>query len=175
MKQKTLYILRHAKAEAGNATQGDHERMLAERGVDAADHMGKYLVRRSIVPELVLCSTAQRASQTWEHVQQAYKVAPPLEYSERAYLASPNELLFLISQIPESVSSLLIVGHNPGLHQLCLKLAKHGDDDALDRVTLKFPTCAFAAIDLGVVAWSDVARAEGTLTLFVTPKSLENN
>ena len=94
-----------------------------------------------------------------------------VEYSEKAYLASGNELLNLIAAIPETVGRLLVVGHNPGLHQLCLKLAQDGDEKLLDAVALKFPTCTFAAIALGHSAWKDVARARGELKLFVTPKS----
>ncbi len=65
MNQKTLYILRHAKTETGNAAQEDHERAINERGIEAARLMGKYLARHGILPDQVLCSTAERATQTW--------------------------------------------------------------------------------------------------------------
>jgi len=97
-----------------------------------------------------------------------------MEYTEKLYLASDNELLNLISETPENVGSLMIVGHNPGLHQLCLKLAKEGDDKLLDTMMLKFPTCTFAAISLGDSAWNNVARADGELKMFVMPENLGN-
>ena len=131
----------------------------------------KYLVRHGIQPDLVLCSTAERASQTWGHVEEAFKVVPPVEYSERLYLASANEIISQLADIPDGVQRLMIVGHNPGLHQLCLKLTKKGAEHLLDMIVLKFPTCAFAAIELGDIAWSELARAQGELTAFVTPKS----
>jgi len=169
VKAKILYILRHAKAEAGTSYQDDHERPLMERGIEAAENMGKYFVRHSIMPDRVLCSTAERASATWEHVREAYKIVPQLEYSEKAYLASCNELFLLLAQTREEVGSLMLVGHNPGLHQLCLKLARDGDEKLIDTMMLKFPTCAFAEVDLGKVAWADIASAHGTLTHFTTP------
>jgi phosphohistidine phosphatase len=192
-KSKTLYILRHAKAEMGTANQEDHERSLVERGIEAAQNLGKYMVRHKIMPDHVLCSTAERASQTLHHLFPfplregagggVLKKIPPtltlplegggnieVEYSEKAYLASGNELLNLIAGTSEKVNSLLVVAHNPGLHQLCLKLAKKGDEKLLDTMTMKFPTCTFAAIDLGKIAWNAVAKAEGELVLFITPK-----
>ena len=173
IKSKTLYILRHAKAETGLATQDDHDRALTGRGILAAQEMGKYLVAQGIQPDLVLCSTALRAKMTWEEAQHAYTTVPPTEYSHQAYLASGNELLKLIAPLSELLGSLMIVGHNPGLHQLCLKLSRQGDDLLLDALTLKFPTCAFAAIALGEVTWDVVAKANGELKLFTTPKGLD--
>ena len=173
--QKIIYILRHAKAEVGTTSQDDHARTLMERGVEAASNMGKYLVRHGILPDLVLCSTAERASQTWEHVQEVYASPPQVEYSEKLYLASGGETINLIGKIPETVGKLLVVGHNPGLHQLCLKLAKTGDEKLMDLLFIKFPTCTFAAIALGNVAWNDIAFARGELKLFVTPKMLAGN
>lgn len=166
---KTLYILRHAKAETGTPTQEDHTRALTERGIVAAQQMGARLFRQGIIPDLVLCSTAVRTRQTWQYVGLAYTPAPPVQYLERGYQASANEWLSLVAEVEDSVRSLLIIGHNPGLHQLCLKLAVQGDEPRLDAVSLKFPTCAFAAIELGEVSWRDASRARGTLTYFTTP------
>lgn len=172
--KKTLYILRHAKAETGASYQDDHQRGLTERGVEAATLMGKYMLRHSITPERVLCSTAERACATWQHVQAVFKEKLPVEYSERLYLSSANETLNLIASTPEEVGSLLVVGHNPGFHQLALALSATGEEALLDRLVLKYPTCAFTAINLGETAWSNIAKTKGELTLFVTPASLSS-
>ena len=66
--KKTLTLLRHAKAEAGTATQDDHQRGLMERGMEAAEAMGKHMLRHGIMPDKVLCSTAERAVKTWEYL-----------------------------------------------------------------------------------------------------------
>ncbi len=83
-------------------------------------------------------------------------------------------MIKLIGETPDTISKLLIVGHNPGLHQLCLKLAKTGDEKLFDKLTLKFPTCAFAAISFGKTSWQNIASAHGELTEFLTPKSIES-
>lgn len=170
--QKTIYILRHAKAETGASYQDDHERKLTQRGCEAARTMGFHLLRQGIRPDLVLCSTAVRAQETWEHVLETYNRDVPIERSDRLYLASAGETLQLVAQVPESVSRLLVVGHNPGLHQFCLKLAQAGNASLLDTLAIKFPTCAFATLALGRVAWRDAAHSKGELKGFVTPSML---
>lgn len=170
--RKTLYILRHAKAEAGSVTRDDHQRTLTDRGLAAAETMGKYMMRHGIQPDKILCSTAERAMTTWERVQEAYKKPPPVEYSEKLYLASANEILRIVAETPEATTQVLLVGHNPGLHQLCLKLAKEGEEELLNTLTLKFPTCALAAIAFDG-HWKEIAKARGLLTRFITPKVIE--
>lgn len=173
--QKTLTILRHAKTELGAPAQDDHERTLTQRGIDAALAIGMHLAGKGMRPQKVLCSTAMRAQQTWKHVASFLApVVPPDDYVEftgKLYLASPNEMLGLLAQLPESLTHVMIVGHNPGLHQLCTKLAAKGDDGLLDNITLKFPTCACATLVFDT-EWKHLAHAQGTLTDYVTPHAL---
>lgn len=170
--QKTLYILRHAKAETGLAHQDDHSRKLVERGVEAAQIVGAYMYRQGIKPAKVLCSDAVRTHQTWSQIEGIYPAPLNVEFSRKVYLSSANEMLNLLSLLPGQIPSVLLIGHNPGVHQICLKLAKEGDEDLLDMMHLKFPTCALASIKLGDIAWSDIASAHGVLTDYVTPKML---
>jgi phosphohistidine phosphatase len=171
--KKSLYLLRHAKAEAGHAAQEDHDRVLAERGRQAAADMGKYLASRHIRPARVLCSTAVRTVETLMKLEAQYHEPLPVEYSDRLYMASINILLSVIATVPDDIAGLMLIGHNPGVHQLALKLAKSGDDALLDQLAIKFPTCAFVAIDLGNIHWGDAAHAHGKLDLFVTPKDID--
>lgn len=170
--QKTLYILRHAKAETGLAHQDDHSRKLVERGVEAAQIVGAYMFRQGIKPAKVLCSDAVRTHQTWSQIEGIYPSPLNVEFSRKVYLSSANEMVNLLSLLPGTIPSVLLIGHNPGVHQLCLKLAKDGDEDLIDLMHLKFPTCALASISLGDIAWSDLAQARGLLTDYVTPKML---
>lgn len=171
--QKTLYILRHAKAQEAVAGQDDHVRQLNERGIRAAKDMGKYLFKQKIQPDKVLCSSAVRTTETLLKVEEAYLQPLPTEYTEKLYLASGNAMLTLISGIPDNILKLMLVGHNPGMHQLVLKLARTGSEKLLDKLAEKFPTCAFAEIDLGKIDWRDIGRTRGNLKNFVTPKTLE--
>lgn len=172
---KTVYILRHAKAETGSATLDDHERGINQQGLDACVVIGKYMASESIIPDLVLCSTAKRAKTTWALVRETSKNTSKQEFTDMLYLASANEVVKQLMCLPESISSVMVVGHNPGLHQLSLNLAKKADDATLDRLMLKFPTCALATIDLGETSWEEMARAHGSLKAFVTPRFLTEN
>jgi len=170
--QKTLYILRHAKAEAGHAHQDDHSRKLVDRGFEAAQIMGAYMFRQGIKPAKVICSDAVRTHQTWSQIEGIYPTPLNVEFSRKVYLASAGEMLNQLALLPATIPSVLIIGHNPGVHQLCLKLATGGDEPLIDMLHLKFPTCALAAIELGDIAWSHVHDARGTLSDLVTPKML---
>jgi phosphohistidine phosphatase len=169
--QKTLIILRHAKAETGLSHQDDHTRKLVERGEEAARIVGAYMFRKGIKPDKVFCSDAARTRATWTQIE-GVDPAPNVEFTRELYMASANEMLQLLATLPEAVKTVLLIAHNPGVHQLCLKLAKDGDEDVLDEMFLKFPTCSLAIIDLGDVTWGNVEDACGQLIDFVTPKML---
>lgn len=168
---KILYLLRHGKAETGSAVQDDHDRELVARGREEGRAMGRYLTSHHIRPERVLCSTAARARETWEYVQQSYSGPMDVEYMDGLYLASANAMLQVLSEVPDHVASVLLVGHNPGLHQLALTLAERGKEEDLDRIALKFPTCALAGVALPR-GWRDIRNRGGELALIATGKEL---
>lgn len=169
--QKTLIILRHGKAETGTPTQDDHARRLTPRGADAAAAMGAHLAAQGLAPDKVLCSNAARTSETFAQVQAAFPGGLKVEYSQKLYHASAGELLQFIAATPDDVNTLLLVGHNPGLHQLTLAMSKEGDREAIDTLHLKFPTCALAVISIDA-PWYDIALTRGILKSFVTPDML---
>ena len=167
--QKILTILRHAKADVGSATQDDHDRVLNERGQQAATSLGNYLSRRKTLFDYVLCSTARRTRETLEYLH--LEPLPSVDFSEKLYLASPNEMLAVIAAIPAQVDHLLVIGHNPGIYQLCLTLSQRGDEALIDTMALKFPTCSLAKIGFDG-DWASLAKAGGQLLEFMTPKVL---
>jgi len=94
-----------------------------------------------------------------------------VEYTDKLYLATVQQLLDVISQTPESAHSLMLIGHNPGLHQLAMQLAKEGGEALINAMALQFPTCAFAAIALDT-PWRNAAQAHGVLKAFITPSEV---
>jgi phosphohistidine phosphatase len=165
----TLYLLRHAKSAWDDETLTDHERPLAPRGIRDAKRMAAHLRSCEAQPELVLCSSAVRTRQTLELVKPALDDATVL-IEDGIYGASADSLLERIQGVPESVRSVLVIGHNPGLEDLALGLASGGD--RLEDLRAKFPTCAFATLDLGDGEWADVRDGGATLTGFAIPKNL---
>jgi phosphohistidine phosphatase len=166
---RTLYLLRHAKSSWDDQTLTDHERPLAPRGIRDAKRMAAHLGSLADEPELVLCSSAVRARETLDLVKPAFGDATVM-FEDGLYGASAESLLERIRGVPESVRSVLAIGHNPGLADLALGLASGGD--LLDELRVKFPTCAFATLDLGSGNWADARDGDATLTGFVTPKTL---
>jgi len=170
---KRLCLLRHAKSDRSDPAAADFDRGLSPRGREAAPAMGRYLRRQKLVPDIVLCSSARRARETWELAEHALKADIPAEYSEHLYLAAPPQIIRLLRQLPETVGTTLLVGHNPGFHVLALQLVGSGDGAARARLQAKYPTAALAVIDFEAPRWRDLAEGEGMLERFVAPRDLD--
>lgn len=164
----TLYLLRHAKSSWADATLADTERPLAKRGRRDAKLIAKHLRGLGSDLELVLCSSAVRTRETLELVQPAVGTATVM-VEERLYAASSNELLARVRLVPDSVASVMLIGHNPGLHELARALAGAGDE--LERLEAKFPTAALATLTHGKT-WGRLEPGEATLAAYVVPKQL---
>lgn len=141
----TLYLLRHAKSSWDDPTLDDHDRPLAPRGRRACDRLHRYCAESGIEPDLVLCSTATRARETVALVVPGH---PNVVFDGRLYLASGESLRARIGGL--SGASVMLVGHNPGLHDVLLSLA---DASPLrDDIVEKLPTGALATLELA--AWN---------------------
>ena len=170
---KRLFVLRHAKSDWGQPGLADHERPLASRGTHAAGLLAGHFRQSRIEPDVVLCSTATRARETFEAVQAALPQQTPVWFERRLYGAGADELVDRLDEVPDSDGSVMLVGHNPGLQDLVLELAPSREAALVARVEAKFPTAAFATIDLAVDRWAEVRPGTGTLVAFVIPRDLE--
>jgi len=162
---KTIYLLRHAKAAAESPT-GDSGRGLTKRGRKAATAMAGFLGGLDPAPALVLCSTAARTRETLDLVLPALHPSPKIAYEEELYLAEAKSLLRQLRHLPKDAGSVLLVGHNPGLHELGARLAVDPGPLAQD-----FPTAALAVLRLAG-DWADLRWHGATLALYRTPKEL---
>jgi phosphohistidine phosphatase len=165
-------LLRHAKSDWSTAGLADHDRTLAARGRQSAPLIGNYMVRHRLVPDVALVSTALRARETWDLVAQALGADVPVSYEPRLYDASADRLRAVIRERSGKVGALLVLAHNPGLHDLARYLIASGDTDSRTRLAEKFPTGALAVIDFPLDAWDHVHEHGGRLARFVTPRSL---
>ncbi|MEW1862988.1 histidine phosphatase family protein [Streptomyces sp. NBC_00669] len=164
---RTIVLLRHAKADWPSVP--DHERPLADRGRLDAPAAGRRFTDDGITPDLALCSTATRTRETWKLVAHEMTHRPKTVYEERLYDASLGDLLALIGETPDSVGSLLLVGHNPGMHALAEALAGSADSDALSRMHRGgFPTAAFAVLTF-TGPWKSAEHGVARLTGFWAP------
>jgi len=165
---KTLYILRHAKA-APEDREGDAERPLTKRGRKAAAAMGAYLGGLKRPPRLVLCSTSLRTRETLDEVLPSLDPAPQTFFEEALYLASARRLLERVQRLPDEADSVLVIGHNPGLHQLAATLSNDASGLADG-----FPTAALAVLRVPG-SWSSLRPHQAKLIDYQTPKSLSRD
>lgn len=171
---RRLLLLRHAKAERSIPGGPDRDRRLVDRGRADAGGMGAYMATHALRPDRVLVSPAARAQETWEQVAAAFKPAPPASPVERLYDATAHTILDAIREMPDTVQTILIVGHNPGLHELALLLVASGDVEARERLREKLPTSGLVSIDFAFDRWNELHPRSGRLERFVTPRSLSD-
>jgi phosphohistidine phosphatase len=174
---RRLMLLRHAKTESDAPTGRDQDRRLDERGRRDAATIGGWLGRNPPFPDCVLVSPAVRAHQTWDIAWECMKdlaPKPQIELVPELYGAEPMQLLQAIRMASlADPKRLMLVGHNPGMHELALALASGGDAAARKALADNLPTSGLAVLDFAVDDWNDVAFRRGRLVLFVTPKLLK--
>ena len=168
-----LILLRHAKAEMSKPGMSDHDRDLIDRGREAMAKIGAYMARHALSPDRVLCSTARRARVTWEVAAAQLDHSPAVVYERGVYNASANALIDLVRATDDQVHSLMVVGHNPGLHEFADRLIASGDLDHRERLKEKLPTAGLVVIDFTFERWAELRARAGRLERFVAPHWLE--
>ncbi|HXV36459.1 MAG TPA: histidine phosphatase family protein [Myxococcota bacterium] len=168
---KTLLLLRHAKAEPASPGASDRERPLRPEGRAAALAMARYLLERGNAPQLVLCSPSLRTVETLDGVRLALAPAAREQIDDALYPGDPDALLETLSGVAASISSVLMIGHNPGIQELACSLAVDGDREQRERMARKFSPGACARIDFDTDDWRALSRG-GRLLDFVRPKDL---
>ncbi len=168
-----LMLLRHAKASALETGREDIDRPLNGRGKRAAVAMGKYMAANGLMPDIVLCSPASRAKRTWELAAKELGGAPKVLFVRDIYdFGDGEELLNCLRRLAADAKSVLLVGHNPSIAGLALRLVRKGDKKLRDLLEAKYPTAALAVIKLGAGSWAAVAEGAGTLARFVRPRDI---
>jgi phosphohistidine phosphatase len=174
---RRLMLLRHAKTEHDAPSGRDQDRRLDERGQRDAAEIGGWIGRHPPLPDSVLVSPAIRARQTWEIAWQAMKdfgEEPQVELLPELYGADAAQLLRTIRTVTVTdPRRLMLVGHNPGMHELALALAEPGDAAARKALAGNLPTSGLAIFDFAVDDWTEVGLHRGRLVLFVSPKLLK--
>ena len=168
---KTLYLLRHLKSSWDDPSLPDRERPLAPRGKKAGKKIARHLRESGIAPELVLCSPAVRTRETFDAVRSALG-KPEARVLPELYAAADDELLAAVRGVEPAVASVLLVGHNPGLHDLALALTGRGDEEARRRLREKLPTGALVTLSFRAGTWIELMPGSGELVDYVVPRGL---
>ena len=176
---RRLMLLRHAKTESEAPSGRDEDRRLDNRGHRDAAEIGSWIGHHPPFPDLVLVSHAMRALQTWQIAWEAMKELvsePEVELVPELYGADVSQLLETIRDASSAdPKRLMLVGHNPGMHELALALAGGGDRAGRKALTDNLPTSGLAIFDFDLDDWADVAFRRGRLAAFVSPKLLRQS
>jgi len=174
---RRLMLLRHAKTENDAPSGRDQDRRLDDRGRRDAAEIGGWIARHPPFPDSVLISPAMRSYQTWDIAWEAMKdavPAPKLDYPAELYGADASDLLRIVhAAAAGDPQRLMLVGHNPGLHELAFALAGTGKVEGRSALADNLPTSGLAVIDFDIDDWRDVSFRRGRLELFVSPKLLK--
>jgi phosphohistidine phosphatase len=144
---KKLLIMRHAKSSWKDSGISDHERPLKKRGLKDAAEIGKILKRKELVPDKILSSDAVRAADTAAIVADKSGYKKEIEYSGRLYMAEGSVIVDLIHSQPDSIKTLLVVGHNPGMEALVQLLSKKIES---------LGTANVACFEADIKSWKDL-------------------
>ncbi|BCJ43701.1 phosphohistidine phosphatase [Actinoplanes ianthinogenes] len=156
MTLRTLILLRHAKAETPGELP-DFDRGLTERGTSDADAAGAWLVDERLHPDLVLCSPAKRTRQTWQAASMALAQgdrahgAPEVHYEDQLYYGGRTEVFDLLRAVPDTVRTILVVGHNPTMSEVSALLIP---DEQWDGLAVELKTSGLA-VHTSEAPWSD--------------------
>jgi phosphohistidine phosphatase len=176
---RRLMLLRHAKTETDAPSGRDQDRRLDERGHRDAAEIGGWIAGHPPYPEAVLVSHATRARQTWDLAWEAMKdrvPAPQVDVVPELYGAEPGQILETIrsATVPADPKQLLLIGHNPGMHEIALMLIGGGDPAGARAIADNLPTAGLAVFDFDVEDWGDVGYRRGKLAQFVSPRLLRD-
>lgn len=166
----TLHLLRHAKSSWADDKLDDHDRPLSRRGRRDAETMARHLAEAGRKPDLVLCSTAVRTRETLAPLLKRLKPHRIL-LDRDLYLAPGSALLEHVRDTDDEVGTALLIGHNPGLHELALLLADPESPVKLPSLSGKFPTGALATFRFAP-SWRRLKPRGATLIAYVTPREL---
>jgi phosphohistidine phosphatase len=164
-----LLLLRHAKSSWDDALLDDHERPLAPRGRRAAEQIGGWLLQQDISPDLILCSSARRTRETLGSLLPAIRGEASIRIEDGLYGAGRDELLHRVRAVREGASSLLLIGHNPGMQDAAALLA--AGDPAGTEIGRSFPAGALAVFETKD-GWGALEAGTVDVAAFVKPRDL---
>ncbi len=171
---KGLGLFRHAKSSAEDVGERDFERALNKRGRRGAALMGGHIRDFGLLWQRAIASPAVRVRETMEEAAKAAGDCPPIDWDNRVYLAAPATLIDILRELDDRLENVMLCGHSPGLEELLFELAR---DDAgnplLERAAGKFPTAAFAVLELDIDNWAKLAPDCGRLVHFIRPRDLD--
>jgi phosphohistidine phosphatase len=157
---RRLILIRHAKSAWNEPGLSDFERKLAPRGRKAAQWIGDVLREAGWVPDLVLCSPADRTRETLALAD----LDVPVRFEQDIYERMSDDFIDIIRSTGGEAPVLALIGHNTGMETTALLLAEDDVDFG------GYPTGAIAVLDFAIDDWAELAEGSGKVVAFRWPR-----
>jgi len=154
--------------------ENDFERALTDPGQRAASTIGALMRDHDCAPSLAIHSAAYRTSETWRLVLSELDVEIPSIADDALYLATPEYLFTFVTSTSDQHKCVLLVGHNPGLHDFALILLRDGSQGDVARLRQGYPAGALVEFQFEIDRWSDLRPRSGRLEWLVFPRDLQS-
>ncbi|RRB00797.1 SixA phosphatase family protein [Larkinella rosea] len=166
--KKTLYLVRHAKAEDRASFQRDHDRDLVPEGIMAAARVGHHLAELGVKPDCLISSTANRAKDTGKVMAEQLRVDPEtLVLEPKLFDGGPKAYIAAINNVDRNCKSVMLFGHNPDISYFAEYLT-HADVGSMSKG-------AVAVIEFDDLNWAEVSGRTGHLVDLISPKKLKES
>lgn len=166
---KHLFILRHGEAANPTRGQSDRDRSLTSYGVQSMEALGRRLRDLDLLPDLILVSSARRTQMTASAVAGA-AYAGTLQIEDNLYNADPHQIIEAIHLSDDRHDALMVVAHNPGIHQTALSLAGQGDPELMARLAHDYRPGTLTIVECPVLNWRDVSWRANRLIDLIVPE-----
>lgn len=160
---KIFYLVRHAKSSWKHTGLDDSERPLNKRGKRDAPMMGRMLMERGEIPELIISSPAKRALSTAKiFAEELGYPEKKITLSSELYFANINNYIKLIEETDDSYNKVMLFSHNPGLTYFANFISGSNIEN--------IPTAGIVRIDMPIKSWKEINYIKGEMVFFISPK-----
>jgi phosphohistidine phosphatase len=167
--RRRLVLVRHAKSSWDDESLDDHDRPLAPRGERSLEPMRTHVASLELPTLFVLCSTAKRAETTLDGLRRSLPDDAAIEHDRGVYDDDARSLLERIRRRGAHHDSLMVVGHNPTLHDLACELVADGEPSEREQLERKLPTGAIVSMSFDG-DWDDLAPGTAGLDGLFLPR-----
>lgn len=163
---RTIYIVRHAKAEDRAIFMADHDRQLTSEGIMAAARIGRYLHDKGVQPDQIISSTAPRAKDTAKVVAEQVGFDPVrIQLDDKLFDGGAKAYLAAVNALPAATQSAMIVGHNPDVSYFA-EFLTHQSIGSMSKG-------AVVAVSFDELEWSEVSARTGSVAFQIAPGQIQ--
>ncbi len=162
---REIYLIRHAEAEFMDFNQKDKDRNLTPNGCQDAMRLGNKLKTTDVLPDYIICSTAQRTRETIGYIcEQIDFDVNKVFFTDDLYESSVRIMLNTINGLDDSYQKVFLIAHNPAISYL----AEYVTGDVVGNVS----PIGMVHLQLHDMSWEMLSQDNAELVKYHEPISL---